>query len=500
MAALATTASAETLPENEDDFRIATHHQNLNRREKAAQTKKSEFLRNVEKLRKQVDKLEKEKALSNQSKNFFRDDSGTLEEFDNRLKDDRKTDLMKLQQQLRKLNNGVNRFQRQLMDVKPTPELIEKLRDIMTEVENSISTFKEDQRQSFEELLKEEKTYWQEICAFEKKIGMWSSAAAVSAVPKAPPAPLAKAGLAGAPDGELPPEVTELERFLQRTGGRQGGWDQYDHQSFLKVWTKHGGRPAHRKEALLHLPGKTEEEVIQHEDWYQTLLLLEEKKREAIQRWKTERQQKKEVELRQQEEKEDMARQEEAWLVEAQQRREEEERREAEAQLQVWKAQRRLQVAQEKQRRLQVEVLERKRAKEKRRQQLEVKLVVEARVRERKQQEQFLLLERELFEQEEIRERARSAARQIRHFQERDLYKLETKLQEKQTKEEEEEEKQKRLAKLKEKVSVEVHRDPTRVWKPTKGWEERTKQIGPTGGGPVLQMFHRAVPSWRQGL
>ena len=26
-----------------------------------------------------------------------------------------------------------------------------------------------------------------------------------------------------------------LQRFLQQTGGRQGGWDDYDHQTFLKI-------------------------------------------------------------------------------------------------------------------------------------------------------------------------------------------------------------------------------------------------------------------------
>ena len=28
-----------------------------------------------------------------------------------------------------------------------------------------------------------------------------------------------------------------LQRFLQQTGGRQGGWDDYDHNTFLKTRT-----------------------------------------------------------------------------------------------------------------------------------------------------------------------------------------------------------------------------------------------------------------------
>ncbi|XP_022613563.1 coiled-coil domain-containing protein 112 [Seriola dumerili] len=98
-------------------------------------------------------------------------------------------------------------------------------------------------------------------------------------------------------------------------------------------------------------------------------------------------------------------------------------------------------------------------------------------------------------------ERRREAAKGIKHFNERDLHKVEAKLQEKQLREKEEEERQRRIAaKLKEKVDGHISRDPSRLTRPTKGWEERMKCIGPSGGGPVLQMFHRAVPTWREGL
>lgn len=32
---------------------------------------------------------------------------------------------------------------------------------------------------------------------------------------------------------------TVLQRFLAQTGGHQGGWDDYDHQLFLKLKGKH---------------------------------------------------------------------------------------------------------------------------------------------------------------------------------------------------------------------------------------------------------------------
>lgn len=80
---------------------------------------------------------------------------------------------------------------------------------------------------------------------------------------------------------EFPEEVTALETFLQQTGGKMGGWDQYEHQSFLKVWTKHRGKASYRSEVKLYLPGKTEEDIRSHEDWYLKMCHLQEKKKEV---------------------------------------------------------------------------------------------------------------------------------------------------------------------------------------------------------------------------
>lgn len=49
----------------------------------------------------------------------------------------------------------------------------------------------------------------------------------------------------------------------------------------FQVWTKHNGQPAYRKEAKLYLPGKTVEEIEEHEDWYHELMHLQDRKREV---------------------------------------------------------------------------------------------------------------------------------------------------------------------------------------------------------------------------
>lgn len=48
-----------------------------------------------------------------------------------------------------------------------------------------------------------------------------------------------------------------------------------------QAWTKHSGQPAYRKEAKLHLPAKTLEEIEQHEEWHRELSYLQDRKREV---------------------------------------------------------------------------------------------------------------------------------------------------------------------------------------------------------------------------
>lgn len=127
--------------------------------------------------------------------------------------------------------------------------------------------------------MQEERTCWHEISAFERKIDSWSLA--VKKDIEFPIVQKTKHGMATKRRQEFPTEVMALETFLQQTGGKLGGWDQYDHQSFLKVWTKHRGKPSYRSEVKLYLPGKTEEDIRLHEDWYLEMCRLQEKKKEV---------------------------------------------------------------------------------------------------------------------------------------------------------------------------------------------------------------------------
>ncbi|KAM4746630.1 coiled-coil domain-containing protein 112 [Anableps anableps] len=459
--------------------------------------KVAHFLREAEKNRRQIEKLEKERTLTALCrKNAWTDVTEELEEYEKTLEKESTAQKLNLQKQLMKIHNGVKKFQRYLTDVKPTPELIERLKEIMSEVEGSINALKEEQRLRFEEYLKEERTCRQEVIAYEKKIENWSLH--VKSNPKLPAASALKTNPT---NRDLPAEVKALEDFLQKTGGLHGGWDQFDHQTFLRVWMKHSGQSSYRKEAKLFLPGKTHEEIQQHENWHRELLHLQDEKREAIRRWKTGKDHERQTRIQTQEEMEEAQNKERKVKSLAEQQQTEEERMEVARRLEEWKKDRKRKEEEEEKQKLAEEIHRRRQEKEERRRQLEVKLALEEHLRLRREEVEEQERRKREKEQREREEKQREATKVIKSLSERDLHKVEAKLHERQLREKEEEERQKRItAKLKEKMDGHVNRDPSRLIRPTKGWEERMKHTGPSGEGPMLQIFHRAIPSWRQGL
>ncbi|XP_039222265.1 coiled-coil domain-containing protein 112 isoform X2 [Crotalus tigris] len=462
---------------------------------KTDQVKKIEFIKTGNKLKNQLVNLEKDNnVLLFNKKSDFRMEYCILEELEHKLTKNRKTEKAKIQQKLTRIHSTVKGLQRQLKDVKPTPEFVDKLREMMEETETAISSFKEEQRQIYDELLREEKAATNEISALERKIEMWTVGTSAARIFKQCVFPVHKEV-----QNQLPEEVLELEKFLQQTGGRQGGWDECDHQIFLKIWRKHKGKPSYITETLEFLPYRTKEDIQSHEKWHQEFLILESHKKEAIKKWKMKKQEEKGTILIQKENPEEVLTDIHCQR-EAQKQKTEEERKKRLAELEAWKKEKALATAAKQEVQLKEEEEKEKKKQRERQRQLQMKLLLEDYSREKKEQEELLRLEKEKREEAEREERKRTAAEEIVKFQERDLHKLELKFLERQAKEDEKIEKEKRLSKLRKKVHINVTRDPCRLFRPTKVWEERTKEIGPIGTGPVLYIPHRAVPSWRQGL
>ncbi len=69
-------------------------------------------------------------------------------------------------------------------------------------------------------------------------------------------------------------------------GGHNGGWDEIDHNLFLKTRNKHKGRASFLVELEGLVATKTRDEIESHDEWYKNYLNLNELKKRAIKQWK----------------------------------------------------------------------------------------------------------------------------------------------------------------------------------------------------------------------
>ncbi|XP_037113675.1 coiled-coil domain-containing protein 112 isoform X7 [Syngnathus acus] len=439
--------------------------------QKEFRLKATQFLKEAQSTRRLVDRLEKDGSLSVECKrNGWSDMATELDEYEKTLVEQRSAHKTQLRKQLAKIKDGVKEFQQQLIDMTPSTELIEKLKESMSEVEFSINNLKEEQSIRFGELLKEERTCSLEMEAYERKVENWSQPRKSNSKVSAASAVKQSKAL----NQEIPSEVRALEAFLQKTGGVCGGWEEFDHQAFLKAWTKHGGRAGFRKEAKLYLPGKSQEEIEEHERWYQELIYLQEKRREAIQRWRNKKQLARQTHLQKEVEVEEV------------------ERRKKDARSEEKKSAWRLEVRKEVKRSKEVQAEEQKRPEEGHKN----GMAKEAKPRPREQ------LQGERGEEGNHRQtRRKQTTKAIQSLIKRDLERVQTKRQEKLLRQKEDGERLERImAKLKDKVDGHIVRDPSRLTRLTKGWEERMKSMRTSGGGTPLRMSHRTIPTWRLGL
>ncbi|NXY83590.1 CC112 protein, partial [Alcedo cyanopectus] len=231
----------------------------------------------------------------------FRVEYSILEELERSMSISRKTERAKILQQLSKIQNNVEKVQQQLQDVKPTEKFINKLKEMMEEVENAINAFKEEQRQIYEQLLKEEKAAINELAVLERKVELWALIND-STTEKLLKLAKSRVSVDKTLENHLPKQVTEFERFPEWTGRWQGGWDDYDHQHFLKIQTRHKGKMSYVDEALEYLCGRTEE-IEQHDKWHQEFIILHKRKKESVKKWKKQQQQEKDGNLKEKSEK-----------------------------------------------------------------------------------------------------------------------------------------------------------------------------------------------------
>lgn len=455
--------------------------------------KKRDLLDKVAETERKIESYEREISnLIYERRHEFRSVYCTLEEADGKLLAQRKRDKQELKKQVDKTRLTVEGFKRLLSEMKPGPVCVEKLKITMEEIESSITAFKQKQRETYEELLQEERVLTLEISALEKKIDSWSNAHLTSLQPST-----SHPRQATQTSSSLHPAVLAFDTFVERTGGHRGGWDDYDHQAFVRIKMRHGDKPDFIEAAVSELPTRNQAEIEEHEQWYREYTKLNEAKKAAINEWK---QQKKEAH------KSDVLSQGDPALNEEgppKSHRIEilaKEREERLAQLAAWKAKLQAEKEEEEKLKQQQEQERLKEIERERERQAAVKARAQLYVAKRFQEKQALKEQEEARENEEMARR-KEATKETKRFRERDTKVIHKKLQKQKLHETEALEKERRLQRLKEEVKVTVERDPARLLKLTAGWEERKKAgVGSGMSGAVVAMPRRAVPSWRQGI
>ena len=76
------------------------------------------------------------------------------------------------------------------------------------------------------------------------------------------------------------------QKFLQSTGGHTGGWDEYDHQIYLRTHVKHHDAGGLLEDLAHQLPARTPEDLDRHHQWYLEYSSLLRDKKAAILQWK----------------------------------------------------------------------------------------------------------------------------------------------------------------------------------------------------------------------
>lgn len=175
---------------------------------------------------------------------------------------------------------------------------VHKLRSQMENISIKLESFKQEQAKSYEILLNEYNLYDNELSALNRRLIYDSSRQKIYTKVKPDMKILRPStapnlntrtqnGISSA--SGLPQEVTSYQNFLILNGGLSGGWDDFDHSNFIKIYknSKNLQNPDKFLEiCLMNLPGKSIENIKSHRIWYEKFLELLEDKRAAIENWK----------------------------------------------------------------------------------------------------------------------------------------------------------------------------------------------------------------------
>lgn len=378
---------------------------------------------------------------------------------------------------------------------------VQQVQSSMQQIEQAFSETKQREKTRFDALLREQYILETELIMLERRIQSWQEKKEQrDTSSKQTGGKTVVRGPQSGAGANLAPEVLEYEQFIARTGLRNG-WDVHDHDDFVRMRTRFGGRHEFIRTLAELMVTRTYDDIVQHETWYRELLRLEAARREAIQRWKSQRNATVVVHKRT-EDSQAESDVDETPKTDENFRREREKQRQR---LEDWKrakAEAHERERAEAERRAQAEAEQRRKENERRLQTIRERIVT---YRETQRECESARLDYELRKREaEAAQKRLEMEKNSERVAERNIRAMEEKLARAARKKRELQERELRLAELKRDVAVlHVVRDPQRLLEPTTIWKERLKSVGPSESSgrvytPVNKIPHLGVPSWRK--
>ncbi|CAG9320753.1 unnamed protein product [Blepharisma stoltei] len=458
-----------------------------------------EYARTLNKFKKEADLLEKEKQRNFYSSKMLAEEIAELDSLEKSLKSQRCSNSYSFFQSIERIKRIVQEVSYKIkgfiektnaegayIDYESMVQILQKAAD---SVDAELKEFKAANRIDFENLAQEEKALSTEIDQLAEKFEQWENEPSQTIISKP-----TKTLIEGIDAPPMLQEVMAIDKQIIDMGGNSLGWDEADHQEFMKLRTQHKGKQTigFFQAAQNLLPTMDQESIKIHCKKYEEWIKLNEKKKEILAKWREEKKKRKESQTK---------------LIDIEPAKPKPVKRpqsafETQKKIEEWRRQRDL-LRTEKEKEEKSQFQRKKEEEEKRKMETEIKKQLVNEYKERKEIEkaqQYMIQNYqkkrntvELSEEDKIR---------LKEREDKLTKKKQEKLLEEQKKKEE---KERREMMIKMKTNAQWSHLDSRlnqetVATVTRKEAQRAEVHADTFGGVLIHRPGRAIPSWRAGI
>lgn len=514
----------------------------------------SDWTREYKSLKQKVIALEKDtfKLLSFTRTTTLKNEIQSLAEFEEKKDFERHKEIEELNVFISSLRKDLVNLKHSLKNYSRDPTSLGKIQEITEKIEDKLAKFKEKQMVNFDKLLEEENTLMHEIDLIAERMETYETALEAGDLVVGSKARGARATSVRAKNTSYQPsgayddeeeekgydydaddfesegikhvskaqpkqdlakkfkeQIDKITFEMDKLGGAAMGWDAEDHQTFLKVRTKHKNnvdKIAFLNDCITSLPFLGEEQIEEHIEKFKRYLTLEEEKKKLTREYRENKENEKKniiESIRQEDLRREEAKKNSTLLAKTK-----EERDKNKEKLKEWKAHKMARQAVEHEKVKELEVI-----KKKEREVVDKvkKEAVQKRVQEFKEKKELeKIREKEKEEYKKALQKRRLDKEEQERLKEREDNLIKRNIEKTLLAKKKEHDKAERMQKLIEANSTAYTYVDSRLNEETKAIAEKkrekfdpsrdTGRLAGTFGGDLTRKAGRAIPMWRQGL